>query len=63
MMSTGYRYDDNVPLVHNAGAGTCTVVVSQIGNTNFVAAPDKEHAMSINQAATKMVTCVGGPLT
>jgi hypothetical protein len=55
----------NTGLVHITGAGTCIVVASQAGNTNYVgsvAAPEKEHTISINQAtATTMVTCGAGP--
>src|SRR5918994_2319314 len=49
----------NAGLVHITGAGTCIVVVSQAGNTNYVgsmAAPEKEHTISINQVATTRVT-------
>jgi hypothetical protein len=45
--------------VQITGAGTCIVVVSQGGNIEYagsVAAPDKEHTISINQAATATVT-------
>ena len=41
----------NAGLVHITGAGTCIVVDSQAGNTNYVdsvAAPDKEHTITIN---------------
>jgi len=48
-------------------AGTCIVVASQPRNTNyvdFVAAPDKEHTITINQATpTTTVTCGAGPFT
>jgi hypothetical protein len=40
----------NAGLVHITGAGTCTVVASQAGNDNYLAAPDKEHAITINKA-------------
>ena len=48
-----------VSLVHITGAGTRIVVVSQAGITDYagsVAAPEKEHTISINQAATATVT-------
>jgi len=41
----------NAGLVHITGAGTCIVVASKAGNTNYVdsvAAPDKEHTITIN---------------
>ena len=57
----------NAGLVHITGAGTCIVVASRAGNTNYVgsvAAPDKEHTITINQAtATTTVTCGAGPFT
>jgi hypothetical protein len=56
----------NAGLVHITVAGTCIVVASQAGNTNYVgsvAAPDKEHTITINQAATTTVTCGAGPFT
>jgi hypothetical protein len=57
----------NAGLVHITGAGTCIVVASQADNTNYVdsvAAPDKEHTITINQAtATTTVTCGAGPFT
>jgi len=57
----------NAGLVHITGAETCIVVVSQAGNTNYVgstAAPEKEHTISINQAAgTTTVTCGAGSFT
>ena len=57
----------NAGLVHITGAGTCIVVASQAGNTNYVgsmAAPEKEHTISINQAtATTTVTCGASPFT
>jgi hypothetical protein len=48
-----------VSLVQITGAGTYIVVVSQTGNTDYagsVAAPEKEHTVSINQATTATVT-------
>ena len=56
----------NAGLVHITGAETCIVVVSQAGNTNYVgsmAAPEKEHTISINQVATTTVTCGAGSFT
>ena len=56
----------NADLVHITGAGTCIVVASRAGNTNYVgsmAAPEKEHTISINQVATTTVTCGAGPFT
>jgi hypothetical protein len=56
----------NAGLVHITGAETCIVVASQAGNTNYVgsmAAPEKEHTISINQAATTTVTCGAVPFT
>ena len=57
----------NAGLVHMSGAGTCIIVALQAGNTNYVgsvAAPEKEHTISINQAtATTMVSCGAGPFT
>jgi len=57
----------NAGLVHITGAGTCIVVASQADNTNYVdsvAAPDKEHIITINQAtATTTVTCGAGYFT
>jgi hypothetical protein len=57
----------NAGLVHISGAGTCIVVASQAGNTNYVgsvAAPEKEHTITINQAtATTTVTCGASPFT
>ena len=42
----------NAGLVHIAGAATCIVAASQAGITNYAAAPDKEHTLTINRAAT-----------
>ena len=56
----------NAGLVQITGAGTCIVVVSQAGNTDYagsVAAPEKEHTIPINQVATTTVTCGAGPFT
>jgi hypothetical protein len=56
----------NADLVHITGAETCIVVVSLTSNTNYVgsmAAPEKEHTISINQVATTTVTCGAGPFT
>jgi hypothetical protein len=42
----------NAGLVHITGAGICVVLASQAGNTNYggsVAAPDKEHTITINR--------------
>ena len=55
-----------VSLVQITGAGTCIVVVSQAGNTDYagsVVAPKKEHTISINQVATTTVTCGAGSFT
>ncbi len=55
-----------VGLVQITGAGICIVVVSQAGNTNYVgsvAAPEKEHTISINQATATTVTCGASPFT
>jgi hypothetical protein len=40
----------SVGLVSLTGAGTCTVVASQSGNTNYNAAPNVEHAISVGKA-------------
>jgi hypothetical protein len=53
----------NVGLVHITGAGTCIVVASQPCSTNYVAAPDEEHTITINQATITTVTCGGRPFT
>jgi hypothetical protein len=57
----------NAGPVRVTGADTCNVVASQAGNTNYVgsvAAPDKEHTITINQAtATTTVTCGASPFT
>ena len=57
----------NAGPVRVTGADTCIVVASQAGNTNYVgsvAAPEKEHTITINQAtATTTVTCGAGPFT
>ena len=53
----------NADLVHITGAGTCIVVPSQSGNIDYVAASDKEHAMTINQAATTTILSSVGTLT
>ena len=53
----------NADLVHITGAGTSNVVPSQSGNIDYVAASDKEHAMTINQAATTTILSSVGPLT
>jgi hypothetical protein len=56
----------NAGLVHITGAGTCIVVASQAGDTNYVgsvAAPEKEHTITINQAATTTVSCGARPFT
>jgi hypothetical protein len=37
-------------LVHLTGAGTCTVVASQAGNASYNAAPNVEHAISVDKA-------------
>ena len=37
-------------LVHLTGAGTCTVVASQAGNTSYNAAPNKEAAITVGKA-------------
>jgi hypothetical protein len=52
----------NADLVHITGAGTCIVVPSQSGNSDYGAAPDKEHAMTIDQPATTTVIRGGGQL-
>jgi hypothetical protein len=54
----------NADLVHITGAGTCIVVASRAGNTNYVgsmAAPDKEQTISINQVATTTAPAVRVP--
>jgi hypothetical protein len=57
----------NAGPVRVTGADTCIVVASQAGNTNYVgsvAAPEKEHTITINQAtATTTVTCGASPFT
>ena len=56
----------NADLVHITGAGTRIVVATRAGNTNYVgsmAAPEKEHTISINQVATTTVTCGAGHFT
>jgi hypothetical protein len=56
----------NAGLVHITGAGTCILVASPAGNTNYVgsmAEPEKEHTISINQVATTTVTCGADPFT
>ena len=50
----------NSGLVHLTGAGTCTIVASQAGNANYLAAPDKEHTIAISKA-TQAITF--GPLS
>jgi hypothetical protein len=40
----------NVGLVSLTGAGTCTVVASQAGNTSYNAAPNVEHAITVGKA-------------
>jgi hypothetical protein len=52
----------NTGLVHITGVGSCIVVASQAGNTNYVAAPDKEHTITIYHGTTT-VTCGAGPFT
>ena len=53
----------NVGLVHITGAGTCIVIASQPRNTNYVAAPDKEHTTTINEATIATVACGAHPFT
>ena len=57
----------NAGPVRVTGADTCIVVALQAGDTNYVgsvAAPEKEHTITINQAtATTTVTCGARPFT
>src|SRR5918994_922679 len=53
----------NVGLVHITGAGPCIVVASQPRNTNYVAAPDKEHTITINQASVTASGALNQSLT
>ena len=48
--------------MHISGAGTCIVVPSQAGISDYGAAPDKEHAMTIDQTTTTTVIRGGGQL-
>jgi hypothetical protein len=51
----------NAALVHITGAAIYIVVASQAGNTKYVAAPDKKHTITINQA-TSTTTAALKPL-
>ena len=44
-----------------AGTSICIVVPSQAGNTNYVAAHDKEHTITINQAVTTITAAQKPP--
>src|SRR5829696_7940194 len=47
--------------MHITGASTCIVVPSQPSMSNYSAAPDYDHTITINRASTTTVTCSAGP--
>jgi hypothetical protein len=53
----------NAGLMHITGAGTYIVIASQAGNTKYVAAPDKKHTITINQATSTTTAALKPPCT
>jgi hypothetical protein len=49
--------------MHITGAGTYIVIASQAGNTKYVAAPDKKHTITINQATSTTTAALKPPCT
>ena len=56
MISLATNTVSNAGLMDITGAGTCSAVASQAGNTNCVAALNKEHTITVDQAPRRETT-------